>query len=62
MLDFVVDKLYERGYKFKLMVFFYCIWDKFGDLLVNGGGRCLGLFDEMMLFFVIMNMYFLIKL
>ena len=62
MLDLVADKLHERGHKPKLMVLPHCTWDKFGDLLANGGGRCLGLFDEMMSFFATMNMYSSTKL
>jgi len=34
-----------------------CTWDKFGEILADGGGRSLGLFDELMSFFSTMNMY-----
>jgi len=62
MLDLVAEKLHERGRKPKLMVLPHCAWNKFGDLLANSGGRCLGLFDEMMSFFATMNMYSSTKL
>ena len=58
MLDLVAEKLHEREHKPKLMVLPHCTWDKFGDLLASGGGRCLGLFEEMMSFFATMNMYY----
>ena len=35
----------------------HCTWDKFGEILADGGGRSLGLFDELMSFFTTMNMY-----
>ena len=46
-----------RGNKSRQMVLPHCTWDKFGELLAEGGGRSLGLFDELMSFFSTMNMY-----
>ena len=40
----------------------HCTWDKFGDILANSGARRVGLFDELVSFFSIMNMYSATKL
>lgn len=61
-LDLVADKVREQAYQPKPMVLPHCIWDKFGDLLANSGGRSLGLFDEVMSFFSTMNMYSSVKM
>ena len=62
--EFLMDVLHEvackvksKGKPVKTMILPHCTWDKFGDLLANGGGRALGLFDEIMSFFSTMNMY-----
>ena len=46
-----------RGVSPKSMILPHCTWDKFGEILADGGERSLGLFDELMSFFTTMNMY-----
>lgn len=41
----------------KSMILPHCTWDEFGEILADGGGRLLGLFDELMSFLTTMNMY-----
>ena len=53
----VEDLLKSRGKQTKKMFLPHCTWDKFGDILANSGGRCIGLFDEFMHFMSTMNMY-----
>ena len=57
ILDLVADRVILRGVSPKSMVLPHCTWDKFGEILADGGGRSLGLFDELMSFFTTMNMY-----
>ena len=51
ILELVADRVILRGVSAKSMVLPYCTWDKFGEILADGGGRSLGLFDELMSFF-----------
>ena len=58
----VADHLRNNGYQVKDMFLPHCTWDKFGDILVNSGGRSVGLYDEIVSFFSTMNMYSSAKL
>lgn len=40
----------------------HCTWDKLGEIMANAGGRCMGLFDELLSFFSTMNMYSSVKM
>ena len=51
ILELVADRVILRGVSAKPMVLPHCTWDKFGEILAHGGGRSLGLFDELMSFF-----------
>lgn len=62
ILELVSDRVTVRGVSTKSMVLPHCTWDKFGELLADGGGRSLGLFDELMSFFSTMNMNSLNKM
>lgn len=57
ILELVADRVTLRGVSAKSMVLLHCTWNKFGEILADGGGRSLGLFDELMSFFSTMNMY-----
>ena len=57
ILELVADRVTLRGVAAKSMVLPHCTWDKFGEILADGGGRSLGLFDELMSFFSTMNKY-----
>ena len=46
ILELVADRVILRGVSAKPMVLPHCTWDKFGEILADGGGRSLGLFDE----------------
>lgn len=56
ILELVSDRVTVCGVSAKSMVLPHCTWDKFGELFAEGGGRSLGLFDELS-FFSTMNMY-----
>ena len=51
ILELVADRVIPRGVSAKSMVLPHCTWDKFGEILAYGGGRSLGLFEELMSFF-----------
>ena len=51
ILELVAGRVILRGVSAKSMVLPYCTWDKFGEILADGAGRSLGLFDELMSFF-----------
>ena len=51
ILELVADRVILCGVSAKPMVLPHCTWDKFGEILAHGGGRSLGLFDELMSFF-----------
>lgn len=57
VLQQVACKVQSKGKPVKTIILPHCTWEKFGDLLSIGGGRALGLFDEIMSFFSAMNMY-----
>jgi len=40
----------------------HCTWDKMGEIMANAGGRCMGLFDELLSLFSTMNMYSSVKM
>ncbi len=56
-MDEVLEKLKVEGEEAKTVFLPHCTWDKFGDIMANSGGRCMGLFDELVSFFATMNMY-----
>jgi hypothetical protein len=56
-MEDVEEKLKVRGESTKQIFLPHCTWDKFGDIMANSGGRCMGLFDEIVSFFATMNMY-----
>ena len=49
----VEEKLEVVGEGTKQIFLPHCTW----DILANSGGRCMGLFDEIVSFFATMNMY-----
>lgn len=53
----VIEELHVNGQQTKLVFLPHCTWDKFGDIMANSGGRCVGLFNELVLFFATTNMY-----
>lgn len=57
-LEKVNKEVQEEGKEPKPMQLPHCTWEKFGDILANSGARCIGLFDELVSFFLTMNMYF----
>jgi len=61
-MDNVQHKAAQRGLKPKTVFLPHCTWDKLGDILANAGGRCMGLFDELLSFFSTMNMYSSVKM
>ena len=56
-MEKVDEKVKTKGKETKAMFLPHCTWDKFGDIMANSGGRCMGLFDELVSFFSTMNMY-----
>lgn len=61
-MDKVNQEVQAQGNQTKPMIMPHCTWAKFGDILANSGARCAGLFDELVSFFSIMNMYSATKL
>ena len=61
-MDRVQHRAAQRGLKPKTVFLPHCTWDKLGDILANAGGRCMGLFDELLSFFSTMNMYSSVKM
>ena len=57
MMQDVIEMVHVSGNQTKPVFLPHCTWDKFGDILANSGGRCVGLFDELVSFFATMNMY-----
>ena len=57
MMQDVIELVHVSGNQTKPVFLPHCTWDKFGDILANSGGRCVGLFDELVSFFATMNMY-----
>ena len=57
MMQDVIELVHVSGNQIKPVFLPHCTWDKFGDILANSGGRCVGLFDELVSFFATMNMY-----
>jgi hypothetical protein len=57
MMQDVIELVHVSGDQTKPVFLPHCTWDKFGDILANSGGRCVGLFDELVSFFATMNMY-----
>jgi hypothetical protein len=57
MMQDVIEMVHVSGNQTKPIFLPHCTWDKFGDILANSGGRCVGLFDELVSFFATMNMY-----
>ncbi|KXJ21109.1 hypothetical protein AC249_AIPGENE27735 [Exaiptasia diaphana] len=57
ILEDVASVLSDHGEEVLPMILPHCTWDKFGDLMAKGGGRSLGLYDELLSFFASMNMY-----
>ncbi len=53
----VLEELNVKGQETKPVFLPHCTWDKFGEILAKSGGRCVGLFDELVSFFATMNMY-----
>ncbi len=53
----VIELVHVSGNQTKPVFLPHRTWDKFGDILANSGGRCVGLFDELVSFFATMNMY-----
>ena len=62
MMQDVIDTVRVSGNETKPVFLSHCTWDKFGDILANSGGRCVGLFDELVSFFATMNMYSFAKM
>lgn len=62
VMEKVQLKAETKGMKPKTVFLPHCTWDKFGEILANSGGRCMGLFDEMLSFFSTMNMYSSVKM
>ena len=58
----VACKVQSKGKVVKMRILPHCTWGKFGDLLANGRGRALGLFDEIISFFSMMNVYSSVKM
>ena len=56
-MENVEEKLKVRGEGTKQIFLPHCTWDKFGDILAHSGGRCMGLFDEIVSYFATMKMY-----
>ena len=48
LMDSVQHRAAQRGLKPKTVFLPHCTWDKLGDILANAGGRCMGLFDELL--------------
>ena len=46
ILELVADRVIVCDVSPKSMILSHCTWDKFGEILADGGGRSLGLFDE----------------
>jgi len=57
ILEKTSKEVERRGEDVGPMVLPHCTWDKFGELMVSSGGRSLGLFNELLSFFSLMNMY-----
>ena len=57
MMQDVIELVHVSGNQTKPVFLPHRTWDKFGDILANSGGRCVGLFDELVSFFATMNMY-----
>ncbi|XP_078364593.1 uncharacterized protein LOC144649007 [Oculina patagonica] len=57
IMDKVKTRTAARGLKPKTFLLPDCPWEKMGEILANSGGRCLGLFDEFLFFFLSMNLY-----
>ena len=61
-MEAVQEKVKRKGVQSKTVFLPHCTWDKMGDILANSGGRCFGLFDELVSFFSTMNMYSSVKM
>ena len=57
MMQDVIEMVHVSGNQTKPVFLPHCTWDKFGDIFANSGGRCVGLFDELVSLFATMNMY-----
>ena len=56
-MEAVQDNARRKGLQLKTLFLPHYTWDKMVDILANAGGRCFGLFDELVSFFSTMNMY-----
>ena len=52
IMEAVQDNARTIGLQLKTVFLPHCTWDKMGDILANAGGRCFGLFDELVSFLV----------